>query len=170
MVPVVFTKKGVAEQGRAVGILGEMVKTATMGIRGRKLETKMRNLLTDELIGKLWHQRNNRQNMLTLLQGISEAHRQLEYWHLVGLGQTELNHMVGEVQTYPQIMGETLGEEEDLKEWELRPNGKKLDIGIALRERRQDEETRHQIEEQQDRYNQWHAWTKDVRNASKKTI
>ena len=56
--------------------------------------------------------------------------------------------MVGEVQTYPQIMGETLGEKEDLREWELRPNGKRLDIGIALRERRQDEETRHQIEEE----------------------
>ena len=56
-----------------------MVKTASVGVIGRKLETKMRNLLTDELIGKLCHQRNNRQNMLTLLQGISEAHRQLEY-------------------------------------------------------------------------------------------
>lgn len=90
----------------------------------------MRNLLTDKLIGKLWHQRNNRQNMLTLLEDVRKAHWQLEYWHLVGLG---LNHMVGEVQTNHW---HDKGEEDTMREWELRPNGKTLDIGITLRQRR----------------------------------
>ena len=38
------------------------------------------------------------------LEDVSKAHKQLEYWHLVGLGLTELKHIVGEVQTYPKII------------------------------------------------------------------
>ena len=38
LVPVVSAKKGLAEQGREIGIIGDMVITTTFRVIGRKLE------------------------------------------------------------------------------------------------------------------------------------
>ena len=79
-----------------------MVTTATLGVRGRKLETKMRNLLTDELIGKLWHQRNKRPKMLMLLQDVRlklEASLAQDEAEVGAVAKTDQSHPLRAIHT-----------------------------------------------------------------------
>ena len=52
--------------------------TSTLKVSIRKLETRMRSMLTNELIEKLWQLRDNKQYKMALLENIRKAHNQLE--------------------------------------------------------------------------------------------
>ena len=144
--PVVFAKIEAAEKGRGIGILGGKVVSTTLKVTGRKLETNrsmVRSMVTNMQVEKLCQLRESRHGEPSIRsQQDTQTNGTLA---LDGARSEWTQAHLGKVQTYPHIMSQTLGEGEDLREWELRPNWKSNEYGDNQRKRKIDEVTRANV-------------------------